>query len=218
VFAQVTLGAYKYGVMIQVSTELLQDKTVDLLGYLGRAVGISIGLATGTAYVTGTGSAQPQGIANAPTAGVTGGAGTGLTVSSDALFDLYHSIITGYRGQARWMMNDLTAAYIRKLKDTTNQYLWQPGLTSDRPDTLLGRPVITDPNIAVMAINAYSIAFGDFSSFFAIRDVNDVRFERSDEFAFANDLVSFRALLRTDSKQLLNGANGAVKFYRNGAS
>ena len=222
-FAQVTVGAYKFGQLIQVSRELVEDSAIDILGFLARSTGRALGVVTGTYYVTGTGSAQPQGIANAPTAGVTGGAGTGLTVSGNALIQLYHSLISGYRANGYWVMNDSTAAYIRQLRDDTGgsglgNYLWQPGLTAGAPDTLLGRPVVTDPNMAAMAINAYSIAFGDFSEYFIIRDVDGVRFERSDDFAFANDLVTFRALLRTDSRQIVNGANGAVKFYRNGAS
>jgi HK97 family phage major capsid protein len=222
-FKQVTMGSYKFGQMVQVSTELIQDSAVNLLEYLGRAAGIAIGTVTGTYNVTGTGTAQPEGIANSPTAGVTGGAGTGLTVSANSLIDLYHSVVTGYRARGFWVMNDATAAYIRKLRDDTGgsglgNLLWQPGMQAGQPDTLFGRPVVTDPAVAVMAINAYSIAFGDFSAYFAFRDVNTVTFDRSDDFAFSTGLVSFRSSLRTDSKQLINGASGAVKFYRNGAS
>jgi HK97 family phage major capsid protein len=50
--------------------------------------------------------------------------------------------------------------------------------------------------VAEPGADAISIAFGDFSAY--IRDVRGVRFERSDDFAFGNDLVSFRAILRTD--------------------
>lgn len=222
-FAQITLNAYKYGQLIELSSELIADSAVDILGYLARAAGIAIGTATGTAYVTGTGSAQPQGISNAATAGVTGGAGTGLTVSGNQLIDLYHSIVSGYRVRGVWAMNDLTAAFVRKLRDDTGgsglgNFLWQPGMQAGQPDSLFGRPVVTDPNIAVQAVNAFSIAFGDFSQYFTIRDVAGVRFERSDDFRFGNDLVAFRVILRTDSKQVVNGASGAVKFYRNGAS
>jgi HK97 family phage major capsid protein len=222
-FKQVSMGAYKFGQLTEVSTELIQDSAIDLLSYLGRAAGIAIGTVTGTYNVTGTGSAQPEGIANAPTAGVTGGAGTGLTVSGSQLIDLYHSIVTGYRGRGYWVMNDSTAAYIRKLRDDTGgaglgNFLWQPGMQAGQPDSLFGRPVVTDPAMAAMAINAYSIAFGDFSAYFAFRDVNTVTFDRSDDFRFLNGLVAFRSSLRTDSKQLINGAAGAVKFYRNGAS
>ncbi|MGH2374668.1 MAG: phage major capsid protein [bacterium] len=224
VFAQVTLTAYKYGVLIQVSRELLEDQSDTLLlPYLARAVGTSIGTATGTAYVTGTGVAQPTGIANAPTAGVTGAVGQTLTVTGNNLIDLYHSIITGYRARGFWVMNDLTAAFIRKIRDDTGgtglgNFLWQQGLQAGAPDTIFGRPVITDPNVAVMGVSAFSIAFGDFSAYFALRDVGTMRFDRSDDFAFSTDLVTFRALVRTDSKQLINGANGAVKFYRNSAT
>jgi HK97 family phage major capsid protein len=222
-FGQVTLNAYKYGQLIEISTELVSDSAVDIVGYLARAAGIAIGTATGTAYVTGTGSSQPQGIANAPTAGVTGGAGTGLTVSGNALIDLYHSVVTGYRRNSYWVMNDLTAAYVRKIRDDTGgaglgNFLWQPGMQAGQPDLLFGRPVVTDPNVAVQAVNAYSIAFGDFSQYFTIRDVAGVRFERSDDFRFNADLIAFRCILRTDSKQVVNGSAGAVKWYRNGAS
>lgn len=222
-FAQVSMGAYKFGQMVQVSTELITDSAINLLEYLARAAGIAIGTSTGTYNVTGTGTAQPEGIANAPTAGVTGGAGTGVTVSGNSLIDLYHSLVTGYRSRGFWVMNDLTAAYVRKIRDDTGgaglgNFLWQPGMQAGAPDTLFGRPVVTDPAVAVMAINAYSIAFGDFSAYFAFRDVNTVIFDRSDDFAFSTGLVSFRSSLRTDSKQLVNGASGAVKFYRNGAS
>jgi HK97 family phage major capsid protein len=222
-FKQVTMGSYKFGQMVQVSTELIQDSAVNLLEYLARAAGIAIGTVTGTYNVTGTGTSQPEGIANSPTAGVTGGAGTGLTVSGASLIDLYHSVVSGYRARGYWVMNDATAAYIRKIRDDTGgsglgNFLWQPGLTAGQPDTLLGRPVVTDPAMAVQAINAYSIAFGDFSAYFAFRDVNTVIFDRSDDFAFSTGLVSFRSSLRTDSRQLINGASGAVKFYRNGAS
>lgn len=222
-FGQITLNAYKFGVLIQVSRELIQDTAVDLLGYLGQQAGTNIGLAADGYFVTGTGSSQPQGIANSPTAGKTGATGQTLTVIANDLVDLYHSIITGYRANAYWVMNDASAAIIRKIRDDTGgtglgNFLWQPGLVAGQPDTIFNRPVITDPNMAVMAANAYSIAFGDFNNYYVVRQVRQVVFERSDDFAFANDLVSFRAIFRADGKQLINGSSGAVKFYRNSAT
>lgn len=222
-YGQVTLGSYKFGQLIQVSRELVEDSAVDLLAHLARFAGRAIGTVTGTYMVTGTGTSQPQGIANSPTAGKTGATGQTLTVIANDLVDLYHSVISGYRANAYWVMNDLSAAIIRKLRDDTGgtglgNFVWQPGLQAGAPDTIFGRPVVTDPNMATMAANAYSIAFGDFSEYFVIRDVNAVRFERSDDVGFVNDLITFRSIFRTDSKQLINGANGAVKFYRNSAT
>jgi HK97 family phage major capsid protein len=222
-FGQVTLVAWKFGQLIQVSTELIEDTAVDLLGYLARAAGRNIGLATGVQYINGDGTTEPQGITISPTAGKTGIVDATPEVRADDLIDLYHSIISGYRANSYWFMNDLTAAAIRKIRDDTGgaglgNYVWQPGLRAGTPDTIFNRPVVLDPNMATIAANAYTIAFGDFSEFYTIRDVRQVRFERSDDYAFANDLVTFRAVFRTDGKQVVNGADGAVKFFRHGAA
>lgn len=48
-----------------------------------------------------------------------------------------------------------------------------------------------------MSASAKSILFGDFSTYF-IRDAGPIRIERSHEFAFANDLTTFRFIQRTD--------------------
>jgi HK97 family phage major capsid protein len=224
VFGQVTMGAYKFGQLIQVSTELIQDSAVNLLEYLGRAAGIAIGTVTGTYNVTGTGSSQPQGIANAGTAGIQSATAFASGFADTDLIDLYHSIVTGYRSRGYWVMNDTTAAFIRKFRDNsggagTGNFLWQPGLVAGAPDTIFGRPVVTDPAVAgTFAANALVVAFGDFSAYFAFRDVNTVQFDRSDDFAFSTGLVTFRSSLRTDSKQLVNGANGAVKWLKQKAT
>lgn len=51
---------------------------------------------------------------------------------------------------------------IRKLKDSTGQYLWQPSLVAGTPDTILGRPVKTSAFMPTTAAGAKTIAFGDF--------------------------------------------------------
>ena len=61
-----------------------------------------------------------------------------------------------------------------------------------------------------MATGAQSVAFGDFSQFF-VRLVGGVRFERSDDFAFGTDLISFRCLLRGDGALV---DTNAVKLYK----
>lgn len=218
VLGQVTLDSYKYAYTQQLSREFVTDEVVNVLEYLSRISGTALGNGSGAHFVTGTGSAQPNGVVTAAIAAasniVTGATGTTTTVTSDSLIDLYHKPVTGYRANSWWMMRDATVAAVRKIKETTGQYLWQPGLQVGQPDTLLGRPVVADPNVAAMAANAYSIVFGDFSTYY-IRDVGPVLFERSDDFAFATDLVTFRAILRTDGD--LIDTNG-IALYRNSAT
>lgn len=224
-FGQVTLGAFKYGTMIQVSRELLTDTGVDLEGYLAMQAGRALGNAFGAHAITGTGSSQPRGVLTDATlgktgpTGVTGGFGAQNTAGTggDTLIDLFYSVIAPYRmsNACRWIMNDATAGVVRKLKDANGQYIWQPSLVAGTPDTILGKPVLTDPNVPTIALSAKSVLFGDFSQYF-VRLAGGVRFERSDDFAFGSDLVSFRALMRADAA--LVDLTGAVKYFAGGAS
>lgn len=224
-FGQVALGAFKYGTMIQISRELLTDTGVDLEGYLSMQAGRALGNAFGAHTITGTGTGQPRGIVTDATAGstgptgVTGGFGVQATAGqgADLLIDLFHSVISPYRmsQSCRWIMNDGTAGVIRKIKTTEGQYIWQPSVIVGQPDTILGKPVLTDPNVADIGLSAESVIFGDISQYF-VRLAGGVRFERSDEFAFNSDLVTFRALMRADAA--LVDLTGAVKTFTGGAS
>lgn len=214
-FGQVTLGAFKYGLSIQVATELEQDTGVDLAGYLAMQAGRALANATGTHFVTGDGSSKPLGIVTASTLGVTGGDGVAGAFTSDNLIDLYYSVIAPYRINGEWLMSDGALKAARKLKDSDNQYIWAPGLTAGEPSILLGRPVFNDYNMAAPALDAKSVLFGDFSAYM-IRDVAGVRVERSVDFAFQNDLVTWRFLLRTDGD--LIDTTGAVKHFVGGSS
>lgn len=220
-FGMATLGAYKYGVLIQVSRELIDDAGVDLEGYLAMQAGRALGNALGADLITGNGSSKPTGILNNSTLGVTGptGANGGLGATSatansgaDNLIDLFYSVIAPYRmsSSCAWIVRDATMAVLRKVKDTTGQYIFQPSLVAGTPDTMIGKPIYTDPFVPAMATSAKSIVFGDISQYF-VRLAGGVRFERSDEYAFNTDLVTFRALIRGDG--ILVDQTGAVKHF-----
>ena len=216
-FAKRTLGAYKYAVSIQVSSELVADTGVDLLGYLARQAGRAVGNALGTDLVTGNASSKPSGIVQTASTGVTGGTSVSGAFTSDDLISLAYSVIAPYRNSpsCAWLMRDATIASVRKLKDSNNQYLWQPSMQVGSPDILLGKPVFTDPNVAAVATSAKSVIFGDLSAYY-VRIAGGVRFERSDDFAFQNDLVTFRCIVRGDG--ILADQTGAVKVFVGGAS
>lgn len=216
-FGQVSLDAYKYGFLLQVSHELANDTAVDLLGYLAMQAGRALGNGFGAHLVTGTGSSQPNGVVTASTLGKTGSASVAGAASGDDLIDLFYSVIAPYRNSlsCSWLMRDSSVASIRKLKDGTGgaglgNYLWQPGLTADTPDSILGKPLYTDPNMAATGLAAKSILFGDFSSYF-VREVEALRFERSDDYAFNTDLITYRAILRGDGD--LVDTTGAIKHF-----
>ena len=215
-FTSRTLSSYKYAVAFQAPTELLDDTGVDLEGYLAMQAGRAVGNTLGAHLMTGTGTSQPSGLITGASLGVTGGTGVAGVPTADNLIDLYYSVIAPYRAssKAAWVMKDSTVAAVRKLKDTTNQYIWTPGL-SGAPDSILGKPLITDPNVASTAVSAKSVAFGDLSAYY-VRVAGGMRFERSTDFAFGSDQVTFRCILRADG--VLLDQTGAVKYYAGGAS
>ena len=104
----------------------MADSRFDIQAFLAKHAGVALGNAIGSAIVNDNGSSKPNGIMNAASTGKTAAGATSVT--ADELIDLYHSVIPNYRSQANcvWLMNDTTASEIRKLKDTTNQYLWTP--------------------------------------------------------------------------------------------
>lgn len=205
-FGQVSIGAYKVGTMIKVSEELLNDSVFDLESYIAKEFARRIGAKEEEAFFTGDGSGKPLGVLAA-----TGGAETGVTAASstaitaDELMDLFYSLKSPYRKKAVWVLNDSTIKAVRKLKDSTGQYLWQPSLAAGTPDTLLGRPVKTSAYMPVIAAGAKTIAFGDFS-YYWIADRQGRSFKRLNELYAANGQVGFLGSQRVDGKLVLSEA------------
>jgi HK97 family phage major capsid protein len=222
----VTLKAYKYAAFWQVGRELAEDSPANLLESLSRGAATSLAVAYGAHLALGNGTGQPLGYANAATIGVTGPTGTSTSFGSqgtagqgsDLLFDLYTSIAEPYllSDAVAVLGRNSTFTQWRKVREgTTNKPMFD--LTPVKPGAsvnLLGQPGYVDPNTAAVGASAKSLAFGDWSRF-AVRIVQGVRLERSDEYAFQNDLVSFKATIRLDGTLVdLN----AVKLFQHSAT
>ena len=197
-FGQVVLDDYKLGTIVKVSEELLQDAFFDVSAYLARNFAKRFGLAEETAFVTGAGSTLPTGL-------TVGGTDSTITfasnsaITTDEIIDVYHALTRPYRVNARWVINDSTAKAIRKLKDTTNQYLWQPGLQAGVPALLYGKPVLVSTAMPAIGTVAKSVVFGDLSGY-TVADRQGVSVQRLDELYAANGQVGFRAWKRLDAK------------------
>ena len=202
-FSQVSIGAYKLGTMIKVSEELLADSVFDLEAYISKEFARRIGAREEESFFNGDGKGKPLGILAA-----TGGAEVGVTAASataitaDEVIDLFYSLKAPYRKNAVWVLNDATVKQIRKLKDSTGQYLWQPSLVAGTPDTILGRPVKTSAFMPVAAAGAKTIAFGDFK-YYWIADRQGRTFKKLSELYAANGQVGFMGTQRVDGKLIL---------------
>ena len=202
-FAQVSIGAYKLATMLKVSEELLNDSVFDLEGYIAKEFGRRIGSKEEEAFLIGDGTGKPTGIFHTTgggTVGVTAAAAAAIT--ADELIDLFYQLRAPYRKNACFIMNDATVKAIRKLKDTTGQYLRQPSLTAGTPDTILNRPVFTSSFAPILKASATPIAFGDFS-YYWIADRQGRSFQRLNELFAATGQVGFKATQRVDGKLIL---------------
>lgn len=210
--AFITLGAFKYGGLIQLTTELVEDEGVDLLGWISEQAGVGLGVKLNTDFTIGAGTTLPFGIVVDATAGVTGTTGLVGVPAANDLIDLQYSVNPAYRSMPGcvFQARDTTLASLRKLKDVTSgQYLWQPGLNGPQQDQLLGFPIVSNPDVAATALNAKTVLFGVVPRYY-IRAVRGIRFERSDDFAFGTGLVTFRVSYRVDGR--LIDQTGAVKY------
>jgi len=212
----ITLGAYKYGFLVQVSRELVEDTGVDLLGFVATNVGQGIGYAVNAGLTTGTGTVQPTGIVTAAGSALVGGTGVTGAFTADNLIDLAYQVDTVARRRpgAGFMMNAASIGAVRKLKDTAGNYVFQPALSADKRDLILGFPVFENPHMASTAVGAKSVIFGDLSSYF-VRQVGGIRLDRSDDYAFNTDLVTFKATMRVDGNL---PQSSHIKFFKGAAS
>ncbi|MER9199677.1 phage major capsid protein [Mesorhizobium sp. M0933] len=172
-FAQTEIPVREVNTYVDISNQLLQDSAGQAEAEVRLALAEDFGQKEGAAFVKGTGVLDPEGILSAAGVGYTftGNAATLGTAPADKLIDLYYSLKATYRTRGTWLMNGTTLAAIRKLKDsTTNIYLWQPSLAAGQPETILGRPVIEDPEMPDVGAAAEPILFGDIATAYRIID------------------------------------------------
>jgi HK97 family phage major capsid protein len=223
-FGTIALPVYKFSSkVVAVPFELLQDSNVDIEAFVQQRLVTRLGRITNRLFTVGTGAAQPHGVITAAQVGVTAANSTSqvTAVTYDSLVNLQHSVDPAYREQgARWMFNDTTLRELRKIKDEQERPIFVPGYETGNPagapDRLLGAPITINQQMANMAANARSIAFGNFAAYH-IRDVMAVEMFRFTDSAFTKKgQVGFLAWMRTGGN--LVDVGGAVKVFVNAAS
>jgi HK97 family phage major capsid protein len=167
---------------------LLDDAAIDLDAWLAGEIDQVFAEQEGIAFVSGDGINKPRGflaytnVANASWSWgnlgyVASGVAGGFAASnpSDTLVDLIYALKPGYRQNATFVMNRRTQASVRKFKDTTGNYLWQPPATADGRASLIGFPLADTEDMPDVAAGSLSIAFGDFRRGYLIVDRQGVR-------------------------------------------
>ena len=211
-----TLSAYKFSALAQLSRELVLDAGVDIVGFLAENFGNAFAWGIGDKLINGTGTVEPTGLLSSASSAVTGSTGVAGVASADNIVDLVYSLDGALRAKPSFaiLANKATIAGMRKLKDSYGRYLFDIGLGQDKRDLVLGVPVIETPNMPDPAVGVKSILAGDLKALY-VRNAGGLDVQRSDDFAFGNDLATWRATWRLDGA-LIQTAN--IKYFKGGAS
>ncbi len=155
--------------LVDISFQDLEDSAFDLEGELRMEFAEQFGKAEATAFVSGNAVGKPEGfLTQSDVSEVVSGDAT--LVKPDGLIALFYALKSGYVANSSWIMNRQTIKAVRQLKDTTNQYLWQPSMQLGEPATLLGRPIVEAVDMPDVGAGTYPIAFGDFRRAYVIVD------------------------------------------------
>ena len=211
-FTQVSLSAHKFATMIRISRELLNDSAFDMAAYIAHEFVRRAGAAEEEAIISGDGSHKPIGLLhNTLGAGVGVTAASSTAITADELIDLQHSIKSGYRRKACWIMNDATIKTIRKLKDGNSQYIWQPGIKEGAPDMLFNQKVLMSNYMPLVATGNKVILYGDYS-YYWLAEREGRTLERLNELYAVTDQVGFKMTERLDGRLLLPEAVKCLKI------
>lgn len=186
------LGKWKIPVFIidtepKATQQLLDDAAVDVEGWLAGKVAGKFGRFENREFVTGAankilGFAAGYTMAADDGTGVSWGTigyvGTGSNsdiTSADKIHDLVGALKVDYLPNAKFTTRRTVVTKLRKLKDTTNQYIWQPSLVLGVPETLVGHPLVRCEDMPALANGSKSLAFGDFEQGYQVVDRQGMR-------------------------------------------
>lgn len=222
-FGTTAIEVFKYSSkVVAVPVELLQDASIDIEAFVTNRCAQRVGRISNKHFTIGTGTGQPKGVQVAATAGKVGATGQTTSITFEDLIDLEHSVDVAYRegGRCRWMMNDATFKAIKKMKDTAGRPIFIPGydgLAAAVADSILGYPVTINNHMPVMAANAKSVLFGDFSHYIVRDVVSATEMQRYTDSAYAKKgQIGFNLWARAGGN--FTDVGGAVKYYQNSAT
>ncbi|NNM72655.1 phage major capsid protein [Enterovirga aerilata] len=186
--AELAFPAMELYAMPAATQTLLDDAVVDIDAWLAAEVETVFAEQEGLAFVRGDGVNKPKGFVAAPAVAeaswswgnlgyvATGAAGAFPAEGpADVLIDLIYALKAGYRQNAVFVMNRKTQSAMRKFRDDTGAYMWQPPAAAGQPATFMGFPVVEAEDMPDIAANAFPIAFGDFRRGYLVVDRAGIR-------------------------------------------
>jgi HK97 family phage major capsid protein len=147
------------GSLVTISRSLMNRNDFDLVGFITNMIAQSMSNFIEKELLIGVGTTAATGLF--VDGNVTSLTSATTTFGSDDMISAQMAIPEAFQNNAAWIMNKATFVSLRKLKDTTGQYLLNPDIRTGFGWTLLGRPVFISENAPLG-----KIAYGDYSGLY----------------------------------------------------
>ena len=207
-FGSATLTVYKLAAILYASDELIEDATdFDVVRLIVSLFSEAIGEEEDRVIWRGNGTTQPTGIVVARVAGAIAAIAAGGALSYDDVINLTYSLPGKYHRNAKYYCHRNLIRELRKLKDSNNQYLWQPSQQAGEPPTLGGYPVVEASQLPEK-----EMYFGDLKQTYWLGDKGQmtVKISQDTTQAFTRDQTAIRVVHRVAGNVVLGEACKAL--------
>lgn len=197
-FSNLQLEAFKNGVIIKVSEELLADNSFNLQGYLVEQIADATGWLEGEAFISGDGVKKPTGLLQGIAADKKETLAILDTITAADVEDLYLKVHNTYRKRGTWIISDKFFKAVFKLKDSNGNPIWSQGFNAGEPGRLFNRPYEIDDTMTGETGEPLAF-FGDISRY-KIGDRGQMAIQRAEERYMEEGVVAFKVYKRVDGK------------------
>lgn len=165
---------------VKVGRKLLDNAAMDPQAIVMSELAYAFGYLKESEFISGTGVNSMLGIYTASNDGIPTSRDVdngGTTLTGDSFWDVFFKLRPVYRPLSTWVFHPDIIKTARKLKDSSNSYIWNPGgvqgqaLITGLPASICGRPYIESefaPN--TFTDNLYWACIGDFSKYWIAQD------------------------------------------------
>lgn len=195
------------------NAELRAGKLYDVENWVLTRMGVRFAVPEEAAFIAGTGVNRPMGLRTwSSVPRFTTAASNTLT--ADDVIGWAYSLPASYMGNAKILCNRSFLRKVRLFKSVSNEYLWQPGLSSGNPNKILDwqyevsdqYPTGLDVNDAYED-NALIATIGDYQYYWIVDSLN-LSIIRADQLYLETDQTGFIGRKETDGMPVL-----AEAFY-----
>lgn len=204
-FESKVMNAFKYTNLVVFSNEIMEDSMFDIEVELRNQLAEALEETYSALIVNGDNDVEGLLQCDESAGAKEVVAATPGKVDEDDILEVYYALKEVYRKNAVWVMSDVTAKELAKLKDGVGQPLLYTSynMSPVGPQTMMmGRPVVIDNNMPSISDveSKKAVLFVDLDRAICVGERQGLEIVRSTEFGFLNDSVAIKANIRLDIK------------------